>query len=44
MSFADLLEKARVISQMPLERCYHIFYQIISGAVPTMRGMIPEPI
>lgn len=29
---ADLLEKARVISQMPLERCYHIFYQLMSNA------------
>ncbi|XP_043208687.1 myosin heavy chain, muscle-like isoform X5 [Amphibalanus amphitrite] len=28
-----LLEKARVISQGPLERSYHIFYQIMSGAI-----------
>ncbi|XP_037074828.1 myosin heavy chain, muscle-like [Pollicipes pollicipes] len=28
-----LLEKARVISQGPLERSYHIFYQIMSNAI-----------
>jgi len=32
-----LLEKARVISQQPLERSYHIFYFMMSGAVKGLK-------
>ncbi|KAK8736462.1 hypothetical protein OTU49_005018, partial [Cherax quadricarinatus] len=32
-----LLEKARVISQQPAERSYHIFYQLMSDHVPWIK-------
>src|SRR5579863_3873173 len=35
-----LLEKARCISQMPLERCYHIFYQLMTGAIPGVKDAL----
>ncbi len=33
-----LLEKSRITFQQSLERCYHIFYNIMSDAIPDLKS------